>query len=193
MPTKPELEKENVDLQQKLAAANEELEERQRQDAIEQKRLADTIPDVEDTNDEILADPEVMHDPFAGQNPHAILNHPLGFMLGWKSELYRGRRGWRGWEKISYDDEYGAKLADYINDPPARMTHGTDMYVRRGDTILCRLPRPIWLERQKARVDKAMRLSREHGQDIQVEHVIPKPGMGSDIDREQSMLRGSRG
>jgi hypothetical protein len=141
------------------------------------------------TSDPPLEDPVVIRDPFHGQNPHEIIAHPRGFVLGWKSELYRDRRGWRGWEKISYDDEYGQNISRYIPDPPARMEHGTDMYVRRGDSVLCRLPEAYWLARQQQRTDKANRLAREHANEIQVENVRSEKEMASKTDSARSMLR----
>lgn len=178
---------EKADLQRQLDEARTELAVKQDAD-LDVLAATELAPVPEATSD--LADPELIYDPFSGQNPHAIKAHPPGFKLGWKSERYRGHRGWRGWEKISYDDEYGQNLNDYINDPPRRMEHSTDMYVRRGDVILCRLPEGIWLARQQQRVDKAHRFAREHAADMRIDSISSERDLVSETD-QKSIFRGN--
>lgn len=124
------------------------------------------------TDGAYLPDPQVAYDPFDSQNPHKILSDPPGFKLGWKSPVYRdGGRGWRGWVAVEYDDEIGRNLNRYLLDPPRRMEHAVDNYVRRGDSVLCYIERGIWEARQKRRTDLAARRAGEHAQDMRVDTI----------------------
>jgi len=119
-----------------------------------------------------VGDPNVFYDPYDSQNPHKILADPPGFKLGWKSPLYRdGHRGWRGWRAVEYDDEIGRNLKRYLLDPPRRMEHAIDNYVRRGDTILCFLDANVWEARQRQRTDAAARRAGEHAKDMRVDRI----------------------
>lgn len=107
---------------------------------------------------------KVLRDPLAGTNTQQIKAHPPGKRLYWCNERYReasmgGSRGWRGFVKVTFQDEIGKNLGKFIKDPPRRYegSDQRDNFVRRGDTILCWLPVGIWLNRQKARVQKANR------------------------------------
>ncbi len=106
-------------------------------------------------------EPAMYHDPFdAGENPHFIKKHPPGKVLSWKNPNIRnGVRGWRGWIPITFDDEFGSQLSDYISDPPAKMegTADLDNYVRRGtDSILCWIVEETYMARQEKRERKAL-------------------------------------
>jgi hypothetical protein len=184
------LQTEKAELQRQLDEANRKAAERD-EAALDAVLKEDAETPVENPSD--LADPELVHDPFAGQNPHVIKANPPGFILGWKSERYRERRGMRGWMEISYDDEYGKNLDKYIDDPPHRMKHHTDMFVRRGDVILCRLPEAMWKARQQQRVEKANRLltNTQKGDDVkvQVDRVASERSLVPETDRAKSMLR----
>lgn len=119
-----------------------------------------------------VADPKVVYDPFDSQNPHKILADPPGFKLGWKNPLYRdGHRGWRGWRAVEFDSEIGRNLKRYLLDPPRRMEHSVDNYVRRGDSVLCFLEADIWEARQKRRTDLAARRAGEHAKDLRVDRI----------------------
>jgi hypothetical protein len=107
-------------------------------------------------------EPTMYHDPFdADVNPHHIKKHPEGKILSWKNPNIRNStRGWRGWVPITYDDEYGSQLSEYIDDPPAKMEGSSDQdnYVRRGtDSILCWIEEEIYMARQQKRESKALR------------------------------------
>ncbi len=117
-------------------------------------------------------DAKVVYDPYDSQNPHKILADPPGFKLGWKNPLYRdGHRGWRGWRVVEHDSEIGRNLKRYLLDPPRRMEHAVDNYVRRGDSVLCFLERDIWEARQKRRTDLAARRAGAHAQDMRVDRI----------------------
>jgi len=119
-----------------------------------------------------VGDPVVAYDPFDAQNPHRILADPPGFKLGWKNPLYRdGNRGWRGWLAVTYDSEIGRNLKRYLLDPPRKMEHAVDNYVRRGDSILCYLEADIWNARQQRRTDLASRRAGEHAKDVRVDRI----------------------
>ena len=102
---------------------------------------------------------ELVHDPYSVQNPLTFKKEFPGYKFGWKGERHRGARGWRGWICVKYDDEIGRNLDEYIVDPPRKMEGSArqDNYVRRGDSILCILPRRMFDARQKERTDKAAR------------------------------------
>lgn len=119
-----------------------------------------------------LPDPVVTYDPYDSQNPIKILADPPGFKLGWKNPIYRdGGRGWRGWRVVEHDDEIGRNLKRYLLDPPRRMEHAVDNYVRRGDSVLCYIERELWEARQKKRTDIAARRAGEHAQDVRVDTI----------------------
>lgn len=155
-----------------LAAENEQLREDVRVLADEREVLETALQSLNDRVDRMAAAmearqfegdphdpaPRVIYDPFDEQNPHAILKHPDGFVLSWKNPNYRAHRGWRGWVPVQHDDEIGMNLNQYLQDPPPRMEGmgAIDNYVRRGtDSILCRIPKEIWDERQNKRENKA--------------------------------------
>lgn len=103
---------------------------------------------------------DVAYDDFDVQNPHKIIANPPGYMLGWKNPKYREeKRGWRGWVVVQFDDFIGRNLSKYLLDPPRRMEHATDNSVRRGDALLCYLPKNLWDARQQQRERKAHRLT----------------------------------
>lgn len=105
-----------------------------------------------------LREPELMYDPFDAQNPHKFLRHPQGMHLGWINPVYRDRhRTWRGWTPVEYTDDIGRTLDRYLQDPPRRMEHAVDNFVRRGDAMLCWLPENIWQFRQNKRIERANR------------------------------------
>lgn len=98
-----------------------------------------------------LGEPSLISDPFDTQNPHAIINHPAGFVLSWINPKYRASRGWRGWIRVEWDDEIGRNLTQYLNEVPDRMEGAVDNYVRRGDVVLCRLPEAYYRSRRNQR------------------------------------------
>lgn len=157
------------------AEARAEYYENKEHDGVD--ALASDVPSVPVMTAEAgpeteLADPEVLYDPYDAQNPHRIIEHPGGFRLGWKNPVFReNHRGWRGWMPVTYDDEIGRHLKSYLLDPPRRMEHAVDNYVRRGDSILCRLPEHMWLARRRKRTDKADRLAASHSEHITHDHV----------------------
>lgn len=137
------------------------------------------------TTQTVLQEPEVLHDPFDPQNPHAIEKHPPGLRLGWKNPKYReDHRGWRGWRPVSYEDDIGKNLGQYINDPPRRMSHHLDHLVRRGDSVLCILEDSIWRARQEQRTSKAMRFANAHAQDMQLNTSVQ--GQVAEVDVRDS-------
>lgn len=170
--TKAELAEENEALKQdivNMSAARAELEE-----ALQS--LVHRIDDMEQAFDErasrgenVDPAPQVHYDPFDEQNPHVILKHPEGFVLSWKNPDLRAKQGWKGWVPVTYDDEIGQNIDQYLSDPPPRMegTAQLDNYVRRGtDSILCKLPADLWETRQRKRVERSkykMRASQQPG------------------------------
>lgn len=105
----------------------------------------------------------VLYDPYDIQSPFRILGDipaddefPDGQALRWLLPRYREGK-WRGWKPLQWGDKYtgdgGEKLEGLISDSPVRM-HGPDQldsYVRRGDVILGRLDKRIWVSRQARR------------------------------------------
>lgn len=135
--------------------------------ALDMRGRGDTQPA---RTDDDLSEPEMIRDPYSSQNPHTFLSHPPGRRLGWINPKYRdGHRSWRGWEVVTYTDEIGQNLSEYLMDPPRRFEHADDNTVRRGDSVLCSLDARYWELRQQERVDKANRYAREHAKDVQVE------------------------
>jgi len=162
-PTKADLLEENAALKEQLSAMEEKQESLDDMIAAKMEEMEQRFADLTDRG-ESLPEPDVeplYEDPFEDQSAHKIITNPPGFRLGWKNEELRcGSRGWRGWIPIEYDDEIGRELDKYIQCPPTRMEGSSqlDNKVRRGDTILCKLPEEIWLARQHKRVKKdAMR------------------------------------
>jgi len=118
--------------------------------------------DIQVQRDEIADKLNVLYDPYDASNPYSIIGtiapepekgFPQGQVLSWKYPRYRQIRGWRGWVPVVWDDEYcgkdGELLSNYIPDPPQRMGYQEhdDSYVRRGDLILCRLDKRIFVSR----------------------------------------------
>ena len=121
--------------------------------------------------DEIDKKISLLDDPYDIQSPLEIIGeippddaHPQGQMLGWKNPVYRDRRGWRGWIPLEWGDQYtgdkGEKLKEYLVDPPEAwvMPDKIDSYVRRGDVLLGRIRKEIFVSRQlKAELECAKR------------------------------------
>lgn len=150
--TKADLETENAELAKKIADYQAELE-RMRQ------AYADDSTDQPSHEGVILAE-----DPFDNHNAFKIHGeiepcdeYPNGAVIQWKNPMYRERRTWRGWEPFEWGDEYtgqnGELLSKYIPDPPQalRGPDRIDNYVRRGDVVLARLDKNIFLARQEKR------------------------------------------
>ena len=104
-------------------------------------------------------------DPFDNHNAFRIHGeidpceeYPNGAVVQWKNPVYRARRQWRGWVPFEWGDEYTGKngelLTKYIPDPPMALQgpDRVDNYVRRGDVVLARLDKNIFLARQEKRV-----------------------------------------
>lgn len=162
-PLKAELAEANEILQEENTALKDKLETLE--DMVDEKMalMEEKLANMRNAGEAVpQADVEpIYEDPFDGQYGHKIKADPPGFRLGWKNEKMRepsmgGSRGWRGWEPITYDDDIGRNLSEYLAAPPARMEGSSqlDNKVRRGDTILCKLPEEIWLARQRKRTDK---------------------------------------
>jgi hypothetical protein len=155
--TKADLVEENDALRQDIV--NISAERSELMDAL--RSLSDRIDSMEQARAAREADgetydpaPDLAYDPFDEQNPHVIRNHPEGFVLSWKNPNLRAHKGWRGWVPITYDDEIGKNLDQYLLDPPPRMEGMAqiDNYIRRGsDSILCKLPKDLWDARQARR------------------------------------------
>lgn len=100
---------------------------------------------------------DVLHDPWGEQDFMQIRQHPDGFVLRFVNPQYRARRGWRGWEPVTWSSEIGKNLGDYLIDPPHRFQGGNsiDDYIRVGsDLVLCKLPVAAYKARMKAKQDK---------------------------------------
>lgn len=156
--TKRDLEQENEVLQE----TNEALLNQQADLEARIAKMEALVQQQQASGEYAGPNPVVLNDPFdVGVNPHHIKKHPDGKVLSWKNPNIRnGQRGWRGWVPVTYDDEIGQKLSEYIPDPPAKMEGAAqqDNYVRRGtDSILCWLPEEIWQARQLKREQKALR------------------------------------
>jgi len=110
--------------------------------------------------------PVLLHeDPFDNHNAFRIhgevepcAEYPHGAVVQWKNPEYRSRRQWRGWIPFEWNDPYSGKdgklLTNYIPDPPKALQgpDKIDNYVRRGDVVLARLDKNIWLARQEKRI-----------------------------------------
>jgi hypothetical protein len=159
--TKADLAEENNALKQdivNMSAERAELEEALQSLASRIEGMERAMDARASRGEELDIAPEVYYDPFDEQNPHVILNHPEGFVLSWKNPNLRAKKGWKGWVPITYDDEIGKNLGQYLQDPPPRMegTAQLDSYVRRGtDSILCKLPKEMWDARQQRRSDRS--------------------------------------
>jgi hypothetical protein len=147
--------------------------------------------------DEIESKIQLLHDPYDSQNPFKIVGEippdkefPAGQVLGWKNPRFRGRRGWRGWKLMEWDDEYAGKdgefLHNYLADPPEKLTDPayTDNYVRRGDSILGRLDKRIFVSRMlKMQLDCAKnRGSLSDDEEISIGEGIKIVGTGMTED-----------
>ena len=125
-------------------------------------------------------------DPYADKNPFAFkqvehegklqralippdANFPEGQVLRWVNPTYRNQRGLRGHVMMEWDDPYikgktqaetRQNLQKYVVDPPDKMAHSEDNYVRRGDSVLARLDKAIFDSRQLQRALKSNRNAR---------------------------------
>lgn len=147
--------------------------------AAVQTEHKDAVQVVDDGSD--VKEPQILHDPFDAKNPHKIIADPPGFKLGWKNPVYRdGHRGWRGWQAVEHDSEIGRNLKRYLLDPPRRMEHAVDNYVRRGDSVLCYIDEEMWLARQNKRLERANKHASEHAKDLRVDRPgDPNPTLSS--------------
>ena len=158
--TKGELAEQNLDLQKQLELAEEEREAAATDMQERVERMEKLLAGSAD-NDIPTPDPNLFYDPYDA--PHKILKHPEGKRLSWKNPLLRDQRGWRGWTPVTYDDEIGSKLLEYITEAPTQMSNiaTQDNYVRRGtDSILSWLPQELWDHRQMVRESRAQRKQR---------------------------------
>jgi len=158
MPTKRQVEEENLQLQATVDAQKahqEELEARIR-------RMESMIMGQETDEGGYEPKVELYHDPYdTSQNPLTIKKQPDGLHLSWKNPNLRdgGGKTWEGWEPVTWDSEIGKNLEQYIDSPPKRFegTAAQDNYIRRGsDAILCKLPLEWWLARQEKREKKTL-------------------------------------
>ncbi len=105
-------------------------------------------------------------DPFTviGRIPPSEPGDPeCGWVLGWKSERLRNGSGlgWGEWEPLEFGDRFtgenGEKLKPYITAPPRRMKgpDRIDNWVRRADTVLCRIEADIFDAKQAASAAKS--------------------------------------
>ena len=110
----------------------------------------------------------VTRDRFARKNPFHIAKRmpaddqsPSGWQLGWKSPRQRNGSGtgWGQWERLEYGmacvGKNGEKLKDFIPDPPMMEPGAVDNFVRRADTILCRIPADVFDENQNAAAEES--------------------------------------
>jgi hypothetical protein len=114
--------------------------------------------------EEIESKIKLLDDPFSIQRPYKIDGeiapdeaHPKGQVLRWLNMKSRDQRGWRGWTVLKYGDEYTGKTGEllkaYIPDPPNLMAGQAKegVEVRRGDAVLGRLPKELYVARQLRR------------------------------------------
>lgn len=113
----------------------------------------------------VVEEPTLLEDPFDNHNAFKIHGeiepcdeYPKGAVVQWKNPEYRARRTWRGWVPFEWGDEYtgkdGEHLHKYIPDPPKALAgpDRVDNHVRRGDVVLARLDKEIFLARQQNRI-----------------------------------------
>jgi len=124
------------------------------------------------TAGDIVEEPTLLEDPFDNHNAFKVHgeiepddNYPNGAVIQWKNPEYRARRTWRGWVPFEWGDEYTGKngelLDKYIPDPPKALQgpDRIDNYVRRGDVVLARLDKDVFMARQQKRlVDSRMKM-----------------------------------
>ena len=140
--------------------------------------------------------PVLLHeDPFDSHNAFRVhgeiepcVEYPHGAVVQWKNPEYRARRTWRGWIPFEWGDEYTGKkgelLTQFIPDPPKALLgpDKLDNYVRRGDVVLARLDKNIWLARQEKRIlesQKRMGLAGSARKTVLSDGVeIVGPGLG---------------
>ena len=166
---KPKKASKKDDQIQKMLDRLTNLEDRLETKEAEAQMLEETIADMRQQYelDGFTEEPEaeILYDPYYSKRPYMIIGEippdqtfPEGQVLGWKNEKHREqRRGWRGWRPMGYGDQYTGKdgelLKNYIVDPPPRMEGSTKMdnWVRRTDSVLCRLDKRIFDARQTRR------------------------------------------
>lgn len=159
--SKAALERENAELQRQLAEQSTLLEESRSIISDFEERtgvsvdaldtLSPPTPDSAPQAPRKYKEPEITSDPFDPKNPFRIIDHPEDWQLSWRNPDYRNRRGWMGWIKVEWDDDIGRDLHKYLNEVPERMEAAIDNYVRRGDTILCKLQKRYYKEREARR------------------------------------------
>lgn len=105
-----------------------------------------------------------IHDPWGIErgNPFSFKNHPPGMRLHWCREDQRNKQGWDGFVPVTWEDEIAENLEDYCYEAPKKLDTQSDSAVRRGDTILCKIPVEAWLARQLRRVNRASQAKRDH-------------------------------
>lgn len=186
--TKADLAEENALLKAQATAAENEREEFLTSQKDMQERLERMEAALAATpEDELDAfDPELFYDPYDA--PHKILKHPDGKRLSWKNPIYRQQRGWRGWTPVTYDDEIGENLTDYIVEPPSQMLGiaTQDNYIRRGtDSILAWLPIELWDRRMQLMEAKALhkQIAANAASGIQTGDGVTKTGEGTVVEK----------
>ena len=148
-------------------------------DAVEARdtfidKLMTGIQERTETQDESLQrEAELLFDPY---EMHAALTikgeippdktFPLGQVLSYKNPKLRSDIGYKGWVRMTWDDPYLGEsdeqrekfLSTLISAVPSRMQDGEDRdnFIRRGDSILCRLDKRVWFSRQRRREIKSL-------------------------------------
>ena len=168
-PKKPDFETRMQQLTEELALQRE---------LTEHYRAEIEAQEADGTRPVNSAEPTLLYDPFNSKNPFKIIgeiepdkDYPEGAIVAWKSPVYRERRQWRGWKPFTYGDEYAGKKGEFLNkyipDPPPMLAASAslDNYVRRGDVVLSRLDKRIWMTRQEQRLLKSRERQGLHGGD----------------------------
>jgi len=148
---------------------------------------------------------KVYKDPYESHAPHKILKDlppdkdgPEGYKLGWKQTKKRQERGWNGWEACKWSDPWfgkdGKNLGEFVSDPPMRYQGADqiDEYIRRGDTVLCRLNMLWWKARTMRPVVESLKRKQAAGSQAPMETEITGtelfgPGMQDDRDYQRDI------
>ena len=152
-------------MEQRLTELEDRLETKDAENTLLEETIAELRLQFEADGFDEEPKAEIERDPYYSKNPYMLIGeippdqaYPEGQVLGWKNEKHREqRRGWRGWNPMSYGDKYtgkdGSLLSTYVVDPPPRLEGSTKMdnWVRRADTVLCRLDKRIFEARQVRR------------------------------------------